>query len=409
MNGIACKTILKVGIIDEGIDTSILDDLVPYSYTPPSVFLCESCYNFYKDRHGLPFSHGTLCTALFIEALYNLHIMEDVKLIDLPITTAEGEKPLKNLLNALEFCANHNFDIISMSVGIKHLAYAKQMLTVLQRLDKSIIVAAAANDFGLTYPAAFSEVIGVKRSGYARTVLEIVDFPSDGIEVVLPYRETDVLQKLREKYSLDYRSSNSILTPQISALIAKELLLANSCKGDLKSKQNVQRLAKNKSVQRTIPSKNTVLEMLKHLPGTYTHQGTFICSGQKSEASEIPVVLIEYGDMDYHHKKNFTAAMQKEFEILGYSCYVLHDLLDHCVFENGWYKVIISRLSNYVQYYQNLVSDGVILLLINRMAHKKCYADYLACDRVLIEAPSASDVMEEIAMIQRFFMHGENL
>lgn len=90
-------------------------------------------------------------------------------------------------------------------------------------MKKTSILAAAANDFTIAYPAVFRDVIGIKRSISFLEKIQVIRNPVDGIDLIAPYVETQLLKKLREQFHLDYSESNSIIVPKMAALFLHKI------------------------------------------------------------------------------------------------------------------------------------------------------------------------------------------
>lgn len=298
---------MKIAVIDDEIDIKILEELVPYYSKHIPVITCGSVRYGKSSNKLIPsVNHGTLCTALLVEALYKRNLSDQVEIINLSIENEVGKNNLSILTNALRYCIAGSFDIVSMSLGVYHLLYAKQMLPLLHQLqNRTVIVAAAANDFKLAYPAAFPCVIGVKRSSQTETkLIRVLHNPVDGIEVIAAYAETPVLSSITKKYDLNYEASNSILVPQICAEMAFRVA------------QSEIRLSKDQLL--AILGGPLITE--EDLKITAEHLLVEDCE------ESIPSLLFQYGTVNRDYIYTLGKKLQLEFEIQGYSCAVLHEL-----------------------------------------------------------------------------------
>ncbi len=337
---------LKIGVIDDEIEPQVLKMLVPYYSGEVSIIQCNRMgpiQAMATTKVNLPVNHSTLCTALLIEGLHKENILDKVKITNISIESGFGEKRLQGLISALDYCNRHTFDILSVSVGVLNLLYAKQMLPLLQQIKKTLIVSAASNDFSLTYPAAFSAVIGVKRAVHKiKKRIEVVKDPVDGIELIRMYSETPILCRLNREYQLNYEDSNSILVPQVCAEVACHVL------------QNNMELTKN-SVLCTFAK-------LSGLRGT-DHKKDYYFN--KESDNSVPVVLFRYDRAKQKDSYDLLKRLQGIFEDRGYSCAILCDFIKDSDFENGWYRVCSKNIEQEVEYYLNVTSDSILFLLLS--------------------------------------------
>lgn len=364
---------LKIAIIDDAIESKILKFLVPYYEGDTNVIQCEGTKvvgELSTPRVQLPVNHGTLCTALLIEGLHNRNILDKVQICNISIANENGNNTLQGLIEALEYCSHHKFHMISMSVGVLNLLYAKQLIPLLHHLNNAVIVAATANDFLLTYPAAFQTVIGVKRAvNKMRNLIEVSKEPPDGIELIMSYTKTPILSKIEKEYGLTYEDSNSILVPQICAEIADYAL---------RSKMKL--------------TKESVLQLFTKSWGFGRNNEYQHSFAGKESSDSIPVVLFQYDITYQNNRYELLQRLQKHFEKEGYSCAILCDFIKVSDFENGWYKIGSKNIKDEIAYYLNLVSDSVLFLLINNnIAWDYCF-DMLIEEDMLCNSINNEDV-----------------
>lgn len=179
---------VKICVIDDWIDWKALHKLVPYyqEHFPVKKLEGSGGYKGTTSSPSLPITHGTLCTALLIEGLHEKGVWEQVEISGLMMNHEYASHSFRTLIRALQFCITQKYNIISMSLGMYHLLYAKQMIPLLHQLQsRAVLVAAASNDLKLTYPAAFPCVLGVKRqvckSNVSQKLIRLVHNPIDGI------------------------------------------------------------------------------------------------------------------------------------------------------------------------------------------------------------------------------------
>lgn len=111
-----------------------------------------------KDRCDINIlSHGTNCA--FIVAKYCLSAdISSVKMLD-----ENGNGTIAKLQPALEYCYQNNIQLVNLSLGTTHFMDKAVIRHVINHYANKgmVIVAATANSGYKTYPASFSNIIGV--------------------------------------------------------------------------------------------------------------------------------------------------------------------------------------------------------------------------------------------------------
>lgn len=362
---------LKIGVIDDQINLQVLKNLVPYYLEEKSIISCHSIDSeSITIKTDLPVNHSTLCTALLIEGLYMKKILNKVQIMNISITNRYGEKTLHALISALDYCNKHDFDILSISVGVLNLLYAKQMIPLLQQGKETIVVAAAANNFSLTYPAAFPTVIGVKRAVHnTKKQLQVVKNPIDGIDLIMSYTDTPLLYRLRREYKLDYQDSNSILVPRVCAEITDIVIQSG-----------------------TKLTKEDILCFFSKLARSGSFCVNLDYSSKKIQYKNVPIVLFYYNDKNKNDRYHLLKKLQRKFEIKDYSCSILCDFILKSDFENGWYKIYTENIAQEINYYTNMTTDSIIFLLINSKTEESFCYDILINDRILPHSTSKEEI-----------------
>ncbi len=154
-NRICDKQVVKVAIIDSGIDIS-----------HPSIGMIAGGVNILinKDGHFIYSSevtdcigHGTACAGIIRKkapdaALYSVRIFNEFLI-------ADG----RALIAAIQWCIDNEMDVVNLSLGTTDVTFKKALQKVCRKaVDAGVIlVAAESNDGGESYPAVFSAVIGV--------------------------------------------------------------------------------------------------------------------------------------------------------------------------------------------------------------------------------------------------------
>ena len=374
------RNLTRIVIIDEGVDLRIIKKEYPSFRGRISSVILKKNYNYTKDSYGLPINHGTLCTLLLIEALWQYGEGEQIEIVCVPITDKNGKKKVENLLEALEYCADTKFQIICMSLGVQELNTGRKLLNIISKMKDTIFLAAAANDYTIAYPAVFQKVIGVKRSNIIGDKIQIVKNPIDGIDLVIPYKETLLLQKLKCYFKLDYSNSNSILVPKVAAMILHKCRLNNI----------------------TNFSKKNILNFLGKNSEYIIQKGeNQIPAYQIKIDEDVPIILVEYLPWEYEMLKIKVGKLQKLFENKGYNCSVLCDKLKISNFKNAWYILPNKDSQKVFNYYRQILNNGLIILFLKDGSFLGEYADLKIFDKRNFAV--AESVDETVAKIIEIF------
>ena len=151
-----------VAIIDDGVSKQFLrSSVINYTVSGEEVF-SDECAVLRK-------THGTLC-AQIIEQHGNVE-----KIISLRLSNIYNTNSIQELCTAIEWCTNHNVDIINMSVGIAQYQHFGRSFLGLwdvcsNAAKKGVTLVAARSNAGLpTIPADFPMVYSVSSlSGYKK-------------------------------------------------------------------------------------------------------------------------------------------------------------------------------------------------------------------------------------------------
>ena len=178
---------LNIAVIDDGIQLDILQLLTGLATEVKCLQVLEGdCVAQYTHPIATV-NHGTLCMALLIEYLERGACLDSVDISSLSIVNLEQAQTLTALAVALHWCDDHRIDLVLMSIGVKSFVYGRSLLPVVEHARTHLtIVAAAANDDVITYPACWGGVIGVKYTPDIKAVSDTIcvqEAPRDGIEI----------------------------------------------------------------------------------------------------------------------------------------------------------------------------------------------------------------------------------
>lgn len=347
---------IKLCVLDEPLEREKLLRLLPIT---PKIIVAET-----KEASLLEpdlsksntFSHGTLCMAILVEALLKFEIVQDVEIHHFSIGYLANHHSENALLEGLKYCLDQSIDLVSCSVGIFQRLWATPIISFLHERKKPLIIAAAANNKHITYPASLPSVLGVNNSESAIIPARSIAVPSDGIDLLARCFESEIIDKV------GYDCSNSILAPQLCAQAAKLVL------------------------QGFPPEKEILLATLT--------KGNWIESSEKlailnysDPDSEPPVVLLPYSGEGHGERFYLAERLQREFEEHEYSCAILSDRLLSPDFEAGHFPVDLQNLERDISYYIRAAEHSLFLLVTEKN---------VSCDLQLNEREMSADQISEL-------------
>ena len=141
---------------------AIIDDGVSTASTPNLLF------SLHVNKHGLirafngyidPLGHGNICSAI-IQKYSPYAQIGSIKILD--SKTQKGD--CFKLKKAIFWCIEHNVKIVHLSLGtVSASDYSSLLYIINQAYEKGIIIISACkNGSNFSYPASFSNVIGVQ-------------------------------------------------------------------------------------------------------------------------------------------------------------------------------------------------------------------------------------------------------
>ncbi len=204
---------IKIGIIDNGVDETFL-----FSPLQHSVHFTEENGDDYpqkRDGFSYEFKHGTIC-ALIIQ-----QNCPDSRLSSIRILNDRGKGSLDSIAPALEWCLQKEIYLVNVSLGTTHYADRDKLKRLINAYTAKgmFIVAATANNGFVSYPASFSNVIGVAATK-PRQNDSVRAAAQKGVDLTA-YVSPEIASK---KEPLPVMTCNSYATPYITALAGKILL-----------------------------------------------------------------------------------------------------------------------------------------------------------------------------------------
>lgn len=201
---------IRVAIIDNGIN-----ELFIKKGMEKSIAIDENgiCIADTKNIDQQQFQHGTIC-AMILEKYCS-----DCLLISIRILDENGKGPIKSIYSALEWCYNNQISLVNLSLGTEDFRECEKLRFLINEyaVKGMIIIAATANSGFVSYPASFTNVIGVATTGSPLSYT--MDYMQMGIDTVVPS------EHIVNMFDEEIRTilSNSYAAPYVCALIVNRL------------------------------------------------------------------------------------------------------------------------------------------------------------------------------------------
>jgi len=201
----------RIAIIDNGINK----DLICKEKIQLQIVIDDNnrCIEDKDEIQITDFQHGTIC-ALIVEKYSSHCILNSVRILD-----RNGKGGIGKIEPALEWCYQNNIKIVNLSFGTTNFHECEKLKKLINKYvyNGMIIVAATANSGFVSYPASFTNVVGVATTGSPLSYSK--DYMQIGIDTVVPSEHMVRMFNEEIKTSL----SNSYAAPYVCALIANRL------------------------------------------------------------------------------------------------------------------------------------------------------------------------------------------
>lgn len=209
---------IQVAILDNGIIQAFQEELENNIYINDKNIIQKQ--NSYKSES---FSHGTTCFFIL------KHYAKDSRISSVKILNNDGMGGIEKLTPALEWCCNHNIKIVNLSLGSIHFKDADIIQKVINHYaNRGLIIISASSNSGYTsYPAYFSNVIGVANiedSELKDNVVNVNDIHTGVDFLAVSEHSVSIVNEI-----ITVPRSNSYAAPFVSSLIYSIL----SSKNDL--------------------------------------------------------------------------------------------------------------------------------------------------------------------------------
>ena len=201
---------IRVAVIDNGINEFLIKRGIEKSIT---IDEHGTCIDDAKNIDQQQFQHGTNC-AMILEKY-----CPDCRLISIRILDENGRGVIKSIYPALEWCYKNQIRLINLSLGTVDFRDCEKLKALINECAAKgmIIIAATANSGFVSYPASFTNVIGVATTNSPLSYTK--DYMQMGIDSIVPSEHMVKMCDKEIKTSL----SNSYAAPYMCALIANKL------------------------------------------------------------------------------------------------------------------------------------------------------------------------------------------
>lgn len=201
----------QIAIIDNGVSEKFIGiDGIGYK-----IFIDDD--NHYRDDYGetliTDFQHGTIC-ALIIKKYNTNCILNSIRILD-----KDGSGKIEKIAPALEWCYQHGIRVVNLSFGTTHFNECDRLKRLVNKYAYKglVIVSAIANSGFVSYPASFTNVIGVVTTNCPLNYFK--DYMQLGIDAVVPSEH--IVKMCNEEIVTIL--SNSYATPYISSCVIRKL------------------------------------------------------------------------------------------------------------------------------------------------------------------------------------------
>lgn len=201
---------IRVAIIDNGINERLLKRGIEKSIAIDENGICISDT---KNIDQQQFQHGTNCAMILEKYCSDCHV------ISIRILDENGRGTIKTIYPALEWCYKNQIKLVNLSLGTVDFRDCEKLRPLINKCAAKgmIIIAATANSGFVSYPASFTNVIGVATTDSPLDYCK--DYMQMGIDTVVPSVHAIKIYDMEINTPL----SNSYAAPYISALTANML------------------------------------------------------------------------------------------------------------------------------------------------------------------------------------------
>lgn len=197
--------------IDDGIGTTYFSFIMHYNYE-----ITNENYEIKKiEYHNEEISHGTICAAI-VKKYCPQFTCSSLKILG----GINKKCNIDILCKAIEWCLDKEFDIINMSLGTVDIRDSKKLIKLINKLSHTTtLVGAISNKKLITYPASFSNVIGVICT--PQNEKKDIIYCNNSIYGANFFAKATHMLQTKQGAILTTDNANSFAAPYITSLIAK--------------------------------------------------------------------------------------------------------------------------------------------------------------------------------------------
>jgi len=208
---------ISVAVVDDGISNGLFGtNKIAHSIEITSDLIIQ-----YVDKSNIVrgnTSHGTICAAI-IKKYYPEAILNSIKVLNHKSHKCKKEQ----LIKAIEWCIYNDVQVINLSIGTINYRDFEPIREIIDKAyNKGLIIVAACNNKDIfTYPASYTNTIGVKccKIDTLKEGEHIFNlYPIDGIEVTSCSEHRLLKNNLKSKIT---SKCNSYAAPMITAEVCK--------------------------------------------------------------------------------------------------------------------------------------------------------------------------------------------
>lgn len=343
----------EIAVIDDGINVNFYTNIPRMR---KSIEIHMDCSITEYENNKIEYSHGTVCAAIICKYAKEA-VISSVKILNESSKTTGAQ-----LIKAIEWCLKNNIGIVNLSLGSTDINEKENIYSVINEAVNAgmIIVAASSNNGKITYPAAFSKVIGVKTlkqqpqvEGYIYNYNSV-----DGVDILAPS-----VHKLTN-YFEDEESSrcNSFAASYVTAQVYNMIEKSHVTYSPLDIKHMLFEKALNYGEFKELAYINDSCESKKYLNTAYKNDlwytATESCLNnnlKKNINIDIPIILI-VGEKELGIQASLKLA--ELFKSRGYRCGLYSDSSSYELYEMDYLP--FKKL-----YYKNSIKSDDIKDILN--------------------------------------------
>lgn len=340
---------LKIAIIDDGVNIELIHRLIGRRMDVTCLQAQNDDYVTQPIESLQVINHGTICTSILLEALSKMNILDYVEVISISILDERNQHNLQQLSDTIQWGINQQVDLISLSIGSKVFASAAELIEISKKAERKnmVIVAAAANDGVITYPACLPSVIGVR---VTKSILDeecVYGDSLDGINIQISMPELEILKILEQDFGHYLPKTNSLLVPVVVGQIASIIL-------EEKRMMSIEHIKEFFAKKKKI---NFIRDGYRYPLLTNT------LVMKNIEENEIPIIAFGYHPSNKNSIEKLASVIQQELLKNEYNCACVSDMLLVSCFEKNWFKLPLESTKEWINFYANFLNVNIIIVI----------------------------------------------